>query len=198
MRKFLLIAWISLLFSAMAALFWYTDWKYSLPTPVPDNYQPVVAGSHVSLGKKIRPAPGRILFLHFFNPSCPCSRFNMPYFKELVHKYGAQVDFEIVVLSNKKYTSQEIRDKFDLDVPVFADSSMASACGVYSTPQAVIIDGADRLYYRGNYNKTRYCTDSETNYAEKALKGLLIHKPIKLDDPYAVKAYGCRLPNCPK
>jgi hypothetical protein len=193
-----MIAWVSLLFTAMAALFWYTDWKYSLPTPVPENYHPVAMGSRIETSQKIRTGSGRPLFLHFFNPSCPCSKFNFPYFKKLVHKYGNQVDFEIVVLSPKSYTAKEICDKFDLDVPVLSDSSIAMACGVYSTPQAVILDSANRLYYRGNYNKSRYCIDNETNYAEKALKALLIHNPIQLSDPYALRAYGCRLPNCTK
>jgi hypothetical protein len=198
MRKFLLMAWISLLLSFMAVLFWYADWKYSLPTPVPENYQPVATGSPILLCNQIRLPRGKIHFLHFFNPSCPCSRFNIPYFKGLARRYHGKADFAIVVLSNKNYTRQEIQDKFDLDVPVFFDSSIAKACGVYSTPQAVIIDSTDRLYYRGNYNKSRYCSDKETNYAEIALQALLRQNPIRISDPYAIKAYGCRLPNCTK
>lgn len=31
---------------------------------------------------------------------------------------------------------------------------IAISCGVYSTPQAVIIDGNGQLFFRGNYNKT--------------------------------------------
>ncbi|HLY70963.1 MAG TPA: redoxin family protein [Puia sp.] len=198
MRKFLMIAWITLLLSGIVALFWYTDWKYSLPTPVPNDYHAIQTGSPVYLGKKIRSAPGRSIFLHFFNPSCPCSRFNMPYFRGLVKKYGGSVDFAIVVMSSSHYTTREICEKFGLDLPVYFDSSMAKACGVYSTPQAVIIDSADRLYYRGNYNKSRYCADSKTNYAEIALLALLMRHPIRLEDPSALKAYGCSLPNCKK
>src|SRR5579863_7758702 len=107
MRKFLMISWICVLFCAVIALFWYTDWKYSLPTPVPDNYHPVVTGSRISLGKKLSSKPGRGVFIHFFNPSCPCSRFNMPYFKGLVKRYNGQIDFAIVVLSDNHYTTKE-------------------------------------------------------------------------------------------
>jgi hypothetical protein len=198
MRKIVMMGWLLALISVLVALFWYTDWRYSLPTPVPVHYQPVVSGAAIALGQPVRTASGKPIFLHFFNPSCPCSRFNMPYFQALVRRFGDKVDFAIVVLSDKKYTAKEIRDKFSLQVPVFFDSSMAKACGVYSTPQAVIIDSADQLYYRGNYNRSRYCTDNKTNYAEMALSALLKNDPNKLKDPYALRAYGCSLPNCTK
>ena len=61
-------------------------------------------------------------------------------------------------MNNNYYTAKQIQDKFGLDIPVLFDSSLAKACGVYSTPQAVLIDNNQNLYYRGNYNRSRYCT----------------------------------------
>ena len=138
------------------------------------------------------------LFLHFFNPNCPCSKFNIPYFKELVKKYGNEVDFEIVLLSNKNYSAEQIQSKFDLSIPVLFDSAIAIECGVYSTPQAVIIDSKSNLFYRGNYNNSRYCTDKKTNYAEQALNNLLYNNRMAIYDRLALKAYGCSLPSCTK
>ena len=45
-------------------------------------------------------------------------------------------------------------------VPVLvdADGSLAKMVGVYSSPQAVIVDTRGALYYRGNDNLARYCT----------------------------------------
>jgi len=182
----------------MAYIFWYTDWKYSLPTPVPKQYHPVGTGTYVHLGGKL-PVPGdKPVFLHFFNPDCPCSRFNIPNFKSLVKKYGEKISFAIVVLNNKDYTAKEIQNKFDVDIPVSFDSTIAVACGVYSTPQAVLLDAAHTLYYRGNYNKNRYCTDTRSNYAQMAIDSLFgnIYRPVFAC--YALKAYGCQLPVCTK
>lgn len=183
--------------AGIVILFWYNDWKFNLPTPVPKNYSAVDFGNNISIAKKIHHSE-RPLFLHFFNPKCPCSKFNIPYFKELVNKYSTEVDFQIVLMSDKHYTAEEIQRKFDLNIPVLFDSAIANECGVYSTPQAVIIDSKNNLFYRGNYNKSRYCTDNKTNYAEQALNNLLYNNRMAIYDRLALKAYGCSLPGCTK
>lgn len=198
MRKILVVTWLMLLLSAVGALFWYNEWKYHLPTPVPENYKPVSQGKLIKLSDIPGTDHNKPLFLHFFNPDCPCSRFNISSFKSLVKQYGPQVNFAIVVMNNKLHTAKEIQDKFDLDVPVLFDASVATSCGVYSTPQAVLLDADHKLYYRGNYNSSRYCTDEKTNYAKIAITGLL-HAHAKLFfNQLALKAYGCSLPNCNK
>jgi len=136
--------------------------------------------------------------LHFFNPDCPCSRFNMPHFATLVKRYAARVNFAIVVMTPKNYTAEQIREKFGLpsSIPVLTDSALAVSCGVYSTPQAVIIDTAQKLFYRGNYNRSRYCSSDKSSYAKMALDGLLHHDLTQNFSPLALKAYGCQLPTC--
>lgn len=197
-RKWILIFWLALISGGIAFLFWHNEWKYNLPTPVPQHYHPVDAGTQISVknvfeqGDRSKP-----VLLHFFNPDCPCSRFNMVHVKSLVKEYGNSVNFVIVALTNnKKYTAADIRDRFGLSVPVLFDSSIATACGVYSTPQAAIIGVDRRLYYRGNYNKTRYCTDKKSNYAQIALESLLYKAVRPSFGEAAIKSYGCQLPVC--
>lgn len=197
MRKAIVIGCLSLLFGGIIALFWYNEWVYSLPTTIPDKYTPVKPGSVIDLAGKF-PSGKKPLFLHFFNPDCPCSRFNIAHFKSLVEQYGKDVDFGIVVLTAKGYTASQIQNKFGIRIPVAFDSSIAAICGVYSTPQAVIITADHKLYYRGNYNKSRYCTDKSSNYAQIALAGLLHRDSTIVFDSYALTAYGCRLPECKK
>ena len=139
------------------------------------------------------------MVLHFFNPDCPCSLFNISQFKSLVKEYGSKIDFAVVVLTSKsKYTAKDIQGKFDLALPVVFDSSYAAVCGVYSTPQAAIINTDQHLYYRGNYNKSRYCTDKKTNYAEIAITALLDQQSQLTLDAAATVSYGCTLPTCKK
>jgi hypothetical protein len=195
-KKAITIAWLLVIFSSMAYIFWYTDWQYSLPTPVPEQYRPVGTGSIVDLGGKLTVPGDKPVFLHFFNPDCPCSRFNIPNFKSIVRKYGDKVSFAIVVLNNERYTAKQIQNKFDVDVPVSFDSTIAAACGVYSTPQAVLLDANRRLYYRGNYNKSRYCTDTRSNYAQMAIDSLFANVNRPVFAGFALKAYGCQLPVC--
>lgn len=196
MRKPVVVAWLALLLAGIVTLFWRSEWVYSLPTPVPAGYQNVKPGTPISLPAAL--ASQKPVFLHFFNPDCPCSRFNMPHFKTLVKSYGRQVNFAIVLMTNKNYTAEQIRDKFDLPypIPVLTDSTLAVSCGVYSTPQAVIIDTAQKLFYRGNYNRNRYCTNEKSSYARMALDDLLHNQLTQNFSPLALKAYGCQLPTC--
>jgi redoxin len=196
MRTWVMGGWLLSLAAIIVSIFWYNEWRYSLPTPVPQNYQPVASGEHIQTTGIEKAMKEKPLFLHFFNPACPCSRFNMPHVKSLISQYGRQVNFAIVVVANKVYTSKEIQEKYDVDIPVLFDTSLAATCGVYSTPQAVIIDEKDRLYYRGNYNKSRYCTDKKSNYAQIALEGLLQKRSVQAFNQFALTAYGCQLPGC--
>jgi hypothetical protein len=197
MKRAVVIIWLCILFAGIFKIFWYTDVKYSLPTPVPKAYHDISAGTYVELAGKLMTPSNKPVFIHFFNPACPCSRFNIPHFNSLVRRYGSKIFFAVVVL-NKEYSAEEIRDKYDFTVPVYADSTIATACGVYSTPQAVLLDAGHNLYYKGNYNKSRYCTNKESNYAQIAIDSLLhsAHQPVF--SQYALKAYGCELPVCNK
>jgi len=199
MKKWVVISWLVILFSGISMLFWYNEWIYSLPTPVPVAYRSVSVGEFINLEGKLELVDNKPTFIHFFNPGCPCSRFNIPHFKSLVKQFGDKASFAIIVMSkNTNYSEEEIQNKFDLAIPVLFDQSIAVSCGVYSTPQAVILDSGHKLYYRGNYNKSRYCTDKNSNYAEIALDSLLKNNSVPLFSQLATKAYGCQLPNCKK
>ena len=196
MKKWLVIVWLMLLFSAIAVIFWYTDWVYQLPTPIPKDYRTVGTGKLISINAFANSTEKKPIFLHFFNPDCPCSRFNIKQFSALVKEYGKDVDFRVVVLSKKSFTAKEIQQKFDLAIPVSFDETVAKVCGVYSTPQAVLLDQDLRLFYRGNYNASRYCTDEKTNFAKIALEGILKRKTDLNFSELALQAYGCSLPGC--
>lgn len=196
MKKLLVMGWLMVLLSAIGALFWYNEWVYHLPTPVPHNYKPVYPGQFISLTGPLNNDYSKPVFLHFFNPDCPCSRFNITTFQSLVRQYGSQVNFVIVIMSKKTFTVKAIQDKFDMKIPVLFDPSVAINCGVYSTPQAVLLDAEHKLYFRGNYNSSRYCTNEKTGFAKIAVAGLLRDHARLVFSPLALKAYGCQLPNC--
>ncbi|MBO9658850.1 MAG: redoxin domain-containing protein [Chitinophagaceae bacterium] len=184
--------------SGISWLFWAQELQYQLPTAVPVNYREVQPGAPLAVSFPSEHDKKKPVFLHFFNPDCPCSKFNIKHFKELVRTYGHAIDFAIVAMNpDQRYTADDIRDRFDLNLPVTFDTTLAATCGVYSTPQAVIID-QNKLFFRGNYNKNRYCTDPATNYAQMAIDSLLLHKNNLSFGPLAFKAYGCELPTCNK
>lgn len=195
MKKALVIAWLILLAVAVGTIFWYTDLVYRLPTPVPAGYKPVAQGTVVN-SPALNAWVKKPVFLHFFNPDCPCSKFNVTLFKALVHQYGQQLDFAVVVMSNKKYTAEQIREKIGVKAPILFNDALAKTCGVYSTPQVALLNNKHELFYRGNYNRTRYCADEKTNYAKMAIQGLLSAQAKLSLNRLAYKSYGCELPGC--
>lgn len=196
MRTLLVISWLLLLLAGICTIFWYNEWKYSLPTPVPVHLLTINRGDHVGIQGRLHTEKGKPLFIHFFNPDCPCSRFNIPHFNSLVRKYGDKMTFAVVVINTRKFNEDDIRSKYDLTVQIVSDQAIADSCGVYSTPQAAIIDASGNLYYRGNYNRSRYCTDTKSNFAQMAIDSLLSHDLNPSFSQYALKAYGCQLPYC--
>ncbi|WP_221393031.1 redoxin domain-containing protein [Dyadobacter sp. NIV53] len=196
LRKWILSLWLLVLLFGAISLFWYNDWVYQLPTPVPKNYIPVSIGHVIDFHGLSGYEKEKPVFIHFFNPDCPCSRFNIKHFQSLVRQYRSEVTFVVVVMSKKSYTAEAIRNKFGTNLKVLFDQDIAGYCGVYSTPQAVILNPDRKLYYRGNYNRSRYCTDEKTNFAKIALTGLLSNKSGNILDPLNSKSYGCSLPYC--
>ena len=189
------ITWLMAVFVFVCQIFWENELVYNLPTPVPKNHTEIPQGTLLQLNDRMTVAGGKPMLIHFFNPKCPCSRFNMTHFKTLVRKYGSQMDFAVVVLSQDGSTTQEqIKDRFNIDLPIYFDEEIAKRCGVIATPQAVIIDNS-KLFYRGNYNKSRYCTDTKSNYAQMAIDSLLVKRTMVTFNPLAFTAYGCSLPS---
>jgi hypothetical protein len=80
-------------------------------------------------------------------------------------------------------------------VPVLVDKGekLAKACGVYSTPQATIIQTDNKLYFRGNYNRSRYCTDKNSNFVQMALDSLIAFKAAPHFSALATQSYGCSI-----
>lgn len=172
---------------AIVAIFWNQELKYQLPTPKPPKYQEVAIGAKVS--STLLPKGGAY-FLHFYNPECPCSRFNARHLKSLMREYQDSVSMYIIV-ANEQDLAKANREFGDQQYIVDRNSSIATACGVYSTPQAAIVDFNGNLYYRGNYNKSRYCTDRATNFAELSLLALLNGQPAPMFGLLATQSYGC-------
>ncbi|QHT68613.1 redoxin domain-containing protein [Rhodocytophaga rosea] len=202
MKKRILLAssLLVIIFGSIGAIFWYQESQYLLPTPVPRNYHPVAIGQSITTEDQLLPyfQSGKPVFLHFFNPHCPCSRFNIEHFSSLVKTYGQQLTFIAVIQTEDDINaSAHFEGKYDLHIPVVVDTNkqIAKAYGVYATPQAVLITKNNSIYYRGNYNKSRYCTNKNSNFAQMAIDSLLAgnHTPEFIE--LASKAYGCELPD---
>lgn len=196
-RKILVVSILTFIFCVIGVVFYKAELKYLRPTPIPEGYQAVMLDTEISLEELISSTGEGPAFYHFYNPDCPCSRFNLDHFQALVKTYGDKVNFTVVAQENSTETYQQVVAAFDpedqLNIVMDKDKRLATAMGVYSTPQAVLLNTNNKLYYRGNYNKSRYCTDPGKFYAQQALDSLLANRPTPTFDNLATTSYGCEL-----
>jgi hypothetical protein len=196
-RPYLLMVLFSVAcLTGIGVLFWYEDVQYARPTPRPASLVQLPVGARLVLGTPRTVPGGKPLLLHFFNPSCPCSRFNRRHLRELYTRYGQAVD--MVVVLQAEDTTEAIRKyrDWELPMPYVTDHAgqLAERCGVYATPQAVLLSPDAQLYYRGNYNTSRYCLNRKTQFARQAVEALLAGQPAPAFPNVAETAYGCPLP----
>jgi len=180
----------------IGCVFWYQDWRYSLPTPRPPAWSSPEIGARLELVGLTAGPEGLPTLLHFFNPDCPCSRFNLEHVRELIAGYRGRVRFVAVLQWADPAAATASFRRLRLAMEAIPDPTggIARTCGVYSTPQAVVLDSRGGLQYRGNYNASRYCTNRASEYARIALDSLLGGEARRSFPVAALTAYGCPLP----
>jgi len=190
---------MGLLFSTIGYIFWHEEMRYWLPTPVPTNLMQVAMGDKISIAISSRANHEKPLFIHFYNFDCSCSKFNITEFQSMYYRFSDKVDFLAVIQSSEPDArlAQRFQELMGVTIPTKVDQEgkLAKALGVYSTPQAVIIASDSTVFYKGNYNASRYCTSKSTKFAEMALEDILEGKESpRFAEGFVDLPYGCLIP----
>jgi hypothetical protein len=181
-------------FAGIASIFWYQEIQYLLPAPVPKDYRVVLPDEVIKFDSVLLPQRyAKPKLLHFFSPDCPCSRFNLKHFLSLHKTYREAIDFYVVIAKREDVTSAKYMVEKEITIVVDKNEKLAKACGVYSTPQAALIQDNNKLYFRGNYNRSRYCIDKNSNFVQMALDSLIARKAPPHFIELATQSYGCSI-----
>lgn len=196
MRSFLSILILTIGFSLVLSLLWGFEQDYNKTPSKPTKFTEIPINSNIIMDEvKLDNKP---TLIHFFNPNCPCSKFNFEHFAFLSKKFASQVNFIVAthIKKDESYNLIDLKNKFDENVILINDSkkTLAQKVGVYSTPQAVILNDSNQLLFRGNYNRARFCTDKRTNFVFLTLNAIIQGKELPYFDEIATKPYGCELP----
>jgi len=201
LRTVATVACTLLLLASIGFALWQADGRYSLPTPRPAALVQPESIAPAML-ERLRAAAGASsstepLLVNFTNADCPCSRFNREHVLALSKEFGARVAqlalFELPEAAELPQPAHN--EELGMNALAENDGSIARALGIYSTPQAVLIDSRGKVFYRGNYNQSRYCTREESDYVRIAIAALLAGRSCPSMPAEALRAYGCELPN---
>ncbi len=117
--------------------------------------------------------------------------------KSLLRKHQNEFEFFAIIPA---YADLDKAKEYltDLPISVLQDNTqqtLTNTFGVYATPQAVVLTTKATVFFKGNYNKSRYCTQKESNYAAQAMQALLAGNQPPVFNAMATTAYGCALPS---
>ncbi|SDJ91142.1 Thiol-disulfide isomerase or thioredoxin [Catalinimonas alkaloidigena] len=172
---------------------------YKAPTTLALSVPAPLSARPVTLAPFIEQRHHRPVFVQFFDPDCQYARFTMKEMGTLVEKYGDEVDFYVVLVSEPDKAAQAeeyFLRRYDLNVRLVNDptNALAAQCGVRASPQALLLDAQGQLFYRGNFNIAPFSTDTQTAYAYQALVALLNQRPLEVPQEAWTEPTGCRLP----
>ena len=109
------------------------------------------------------------------------------------------MDFLLVAQTDKDVPNlkSEISNKFfnKINIKIDTSGNIAEEFGVYSSPQVVLVDDQGYIFYKGNYNSARYCTNKQTAYASISIEKLLNDRGVPDFTSQATTPYGCVLPS---
>lgn len=175
------------LVAGVGLAFWTQEVRYATPAEPPPGVAVPAAGATLPLDGLIAP-DGRPILVHVYAPDCPCSRFNRTEMAEMGRLFGGRLATVVLAVGPADEPVPGLAADAVLADP---DGAAAARLGVYATPQAVLLDPAGRLVYRGGYNRGRYCADPRTAFARRAAERLLAGEPV---EQATGPVFGCPTP----
>lgn len=167
-----------------ATLFWAGyDWfqnRYLRPF---SHKTAFFAGDVLSLPKDLA-GPGRIRFVHFWDPSCPCNVGNQQHLAQLIKHFGATggVDFYAV---QKPGSHGQLPSDLSAIKPL---TYLPGAEHISASPAVAIWDKSGKLAYFGPYSEGLTC-NATNSFIEPILQALTAGRTVDATRTMAVGCY---------
>jgi hypothetical protein len=166
----LVISWLLI----MAFAFWWFELRWY--QQVDFQYSDALFDSSQMLDEQIagNSDQSAAIVVHYYDPKCPCTRFNNEHVLELITTYQAKgVHFMVKVPDEAaKRSAQGVFG--DVEVQVISASSAPSA-----SPAALVVDAQGLPVYVGPYSPGAVCTSKSGDFVGLALDDMLSGKDFK-------------------
>ena len=142
---------------------------------------------------------GAISVVHFWNPDCPCNRFNESHVKKIITDYAEKnVQFTIVVSGQ----SAKVRNqRYEQAKEIFSHPSVKEIRndwpmqkGPPSSPAVGVLNSDGELIYFGPYSLGARCAPDKAKFVETVLDGLYKNKARANKKQLNTLAVGCFCP----
>lgn len=148
-------------------------------------------GAAVSL-RSLERAPVTVLI--FLSSECPVSNEYVPRLNALARDYAGRVNL-IGVNSNRNESPAQARQhaaEYQLAFSVYKDpnNKLADLLGITVTPQVVVLDGQQKLRYRGRIDDSQRIARVTRADLRLALDAVLAERPVESPE---TKAFGCTI-----
>lgn len=138
-----------------------------------------------SLQLSHKPNSQAITIYHFFDSSCPCTRFNTEHVQEVMQKYRNK-SIEFVVVVPNEYALDEAKETFPN-----ASFQVSQARNNPPASPAALIYSKDKAEYIGPWSPGAVCNSASEDYVSSVVNELLLDKTI---DQTRYLARGCLCP----
>lgn len=168
-----LILWIG---SMLTGLWWY---KTRFIRPFSETTA-LFSGQQLRLPNTMAGA-GKIRFVHFWDPACPCNVGNQQHLVEMLERYDGKVEF---------YHVQKPGSKGQLPKALNSMRHLSGLPGAETlpaSPAVAIWNNSGELAYFGPYSEGAVC-NSSNSFIEPVLDALLENRPVAAANTLAV---GC-------
>lgn len=170
----LLFAWIV----TMVAAYWWYEARYLRSFT---DQTTLFSGDPLRLPEELT-GSGKIHFIHFWDPKCPCNVGNQQHLSELIERFSGQ-DVEF-------YAVQKPGTQGLLPQSLATLKHLAAFTGtdqIPASPAVAIWDSNDRLAYLGPYSEGTVCSSSNS-FVEPILTALVEGRTVSASNNLAV---GC-------
>ena len=167
--------------------FWWFEFKINRQV---DSTQEAVFDSriysHNALSRGVKSDGTTVI--HYFDISCPCTRFNTPHVRDLIERYSAQgvnfliraADVPSLRQANRLFGDQTVRLARENEAPA-------------ASPSAIVITGGE-VNYIGPYSPEAVCSTAAGDFVGLVLDDLLANKPFKQPTNLAMGCF-CEWPS---
>ena len=164
-RRISLLSWslLAIWLLATGVVFWWLQLQYQ--QPFADDLHPYLTRAQApDTPDALRgllangATEGRAKVISFYDPSCPCTRFNTPHRERIEARFaGGKVDFVSIQADDKAALAQHLQQWLP----------------VQKAPAALVLDAEGRLVYYGPFSVGSGCLTGSGTFVERAIQRVL-------------------------